>query len=205
LHSGEEQQFAQLDDAARWQFICSRVALKDAARLFITNHSGWLVHPAQLLIEHSPSGRPELSVPEGWPVPAVSVAHSESAAIALAGACDVGIDLEPVDRDTAKILGEFAAAEEIELIESLCQQQPDEAWPTRLWCAKEAVAKVLGIGLQGRPKDFCAIDVSETSQILIDHAPSGQRYAVNTVRINQFVVAYTSAESLIFDPVSTAH
>ncbi len=59
------------------------------------------------------------------------------------------------------------------MIRTLSQQQPDFAWPNRLWCAKESVGKILGIGLDGRPKDFQSIDADETGNLLIIHQPTG--------------------------------
>ena len=124
--------------------------------------------------------------------------------IAVSADVEVGIDLEPIDRDVHSILSQFATPDEIELVNSFSAQQPDEAWPTRLWCAKEAVGKVLGTGLGGRPKDFTAVELSPEGRLLMHHVPTGSTYVVTSVRVNEFVVAYTSALALVADPVPAA-
>jgi hypothetical protein len=82
------------------------------------------------------------------------------------------------------------------LIEQLASVQPQEAWPTRLWCAKEAVSKLLGTGLQGRPRDFVARDAEGDGRLLIEHAPTGKQFVVYTAWIEEYIVAYTSADGV---------
>ena len=105
----------------------------------------------------------------------------------------MGIDLEPLSRDVAAILGEFAKGAELETIQNCVRQQPDEAWPTRLWCAKEAATKLLGTGLGGKLFDLQLQAIEPDGQLQLRHLPSSQTFAVRTVRDADSVIAYTSA------------
>jgi phosphopantetheinyl transferase len=109
--------------------------------------------------------------------------------VAIASDFVVGIDIEPVGRDTQDILPFFATEEEIALVDALASASPDAAAATRLWCAKEAVAKALGTGLQGRPRDFEALAVEENGDFLIQHSPSGERLVAHTFAVGSFIIA----------------
>jgi phosphopantetheinyl transferase len=89
-------------------------------------------------------------------------------------------------------LSEFASGGEVELVERLAEACPEDCPSTRLWCAKEAMAKALGTGLQGHPKDFEAL-AEEDGAFLMRHRPSGERMVVHTARVGPFLVALTSA------------
>ena len=71
-----------------------------------------------------------------------------------------------------------------------------------MWCAKEAASKALGTGLQGRPKDFVALDAIAEGQLMIEHVPSGRRFAVFTGQVGEFIVAYTSMAEQVERPVT---
>jgi phosphopantetheinyl transferase len=192
-------------DHLRWQSACSRMASKDAARLWMgRQHKNEGVHPAALIVEHDDTGRPTVWSEDQQPTPKISVAHSGTTAIALASEFDVGIDIEPADCDVQAILDHAATSAEIALIESMATLQPTESWGVRLWCAKEAVGKVLGKGLHGRPKDFVAIDINESGQLLVEHEPTGARYVVDSVRFNDMILAYTTASALVAEPLPLA-
>jgi phosphopantetheinyl transferase len=148
-------------------------------------------------VAHDERGRPYI-VPVGdAAVPWVSLSHSEGTVIALASHEPVGIDMEPLTRGTRDILSHFATDEEQKHIDDIRVRRPDEVWETRLWCAKEAVGTLLGIGLGGRPKDFQAVDIDEGGQLLILHVPTGHRFCVQTLQIDDMIVAYTSSNVVV--------
>jgi phosphopantetheinyl transferase len=125
--------------------------------------------------------------------------------VAVASGEPVGIDIEPAMRDTPNtILPEFATPEEIALVGDLAVDLIDGTAATRLWCAKEAVSKALGTGLQGRPKDFEAIAAEADGSFLIQHNPSGERVIAHTHQIGEFLVAYASAPADGGGPVPAA-
>jgi phosphopantetheinyl transferase len=132
-------------------------------------------------------------------LPHLSLAHTAAGAVAIAADVPVGIDIEPASRDARPLLADFATALEVELVERLAQTSPEDAPATRLWCAKEAMAKALGTGLSGRPKDFEALAAEADGDFLMRHGPSGDRMVVHTARVGPFLVALTSAH----DPESS--
>jgi 4'-phosphopantetheinyl transferase EntD len=87
------------------------------------------------ILYHS-SGRPYFSTNEL----ALSISHTKDF-IALANAgFPIGIDIEQKDRDAARIINKFAREDE----KVLCTDNPKE-WYLQLWCAKEAIYKLVGI------------------------------------------------------------
>jgi phosphopantetheinyl transferase len=199
LHARELAEYRALEkDARRRQFLAARAAAKDAIRLWWARKhgAGELPHPSTLVIAHDAAGRPILEADDGMTLPGLSIAHTEAGAVAIAADVPVGIDLEPATRDAQAILSNFATAEEAALVEELASACPDGTAPTRLWCAKEAVAKALGTGLQGRPRDFEALAVESNGEFLVQHGPTGERVVAHTALAGPFVIAWAAlAES----------
>jgi len=192
LQGHEVEEFMAIaDPQQRRRVLCSRIALKDAARIWWTRtYGGELPHPAAFILKHDDQGRPWLEPrAEGRP-PCVSLAHTDEAAVALVSPEPVGVDVEPVGRPVRRLLPEFATPAEIAILENLMAAQPDEAWETRLWCAKEAAAKLQGSGLQGRPKDFEATEIDPSGRLLVRHTPAGECFPVQTCLVDRCVVAY---------------
>ena len=87
------------------------------------------------ILYHS-SGRPYFSANEL----ALSISHTKDF-IALASAVfPIGIDIEQKDRNAARIINKFAREDE----KVLCTANP-KGWYLQLWCAKEAIYKLVGI------------------------------------------------------------
>jgi acyl transferase domain-containing protein/phosphopantetheinyl transferase len=194
LHSSEMSSFwkASSKDQRR-QIVASRAAAKDAARVWWARKYGTpMPHPAEFCIGHDALGRPYLE-PDCDPLlPQISIAHTKAGAVAIAADVPVGVDLEEAARDTRPILPEFATGDECIRINQLAEAYPREAFETRLWCAKEAAAKALGTGMQGRPKDLEAIECDDEGVVLIQHEPTGERLVVYSVRVDRFIVACTA-------------
>ncbi len=192
LHTQELAEYQAIDKTARRrQFLASRAAAKDAIRLWWSRRYGEsaLPHPSLFIIAHDAAGRPYVKTEEESALPELSIAHTEAGAVAIAADVPVGIDIEPATANTPDILSSFATEAEMVLIEEMVNASPDSAGPTRLWCAKEAAAKALGTGLQGRPKDFEVLAVEEDGSFLVQHGPTGERLTVCTVQVGSFIVA----------------
>jgi acyl transferase domain-containing protein/phosphopantetheinyl transferase (holo-ACP synthase) len=161
LSSEERGEWRDLDAAERrlHRWLFGRACLKEAVRHWVFKLTGELLYPADIVVRHDGSGAPSV---DGWwvgevvPAPAVSLSHSRGrafAAVAGPGRA-IGVDVTSVDEVSSPDLIEGALAEsEREAIRRFSEEERRER-VARLWCAKEAAAKVLGTGLLGRPEAF---------------------------------------------------
>jgi acyl transferase domain-containing protein/phosphopantetheinyl transferase len=189
----------------RLEWLLGRVVAKDALRVFLAEHHGIRLSPADVEIIPDEHGRP---VPGGaWTadvprVPILSLSHAAGVAVAVVGdgnsAAGVGVDLEHAGRlkDGAEELA-FTSSEQ-GLLASVADSR-QESWPLRLWCAKEAVAKALGLGLVGGPRALVAAhldSVSGTVQLRLSGemalrfpAVDGRPLLAHTTRERDVIVA----------------
>ena len=113
----------------------SRAAFRAAAAAWrhAYGEAPWL----EAAIAHDADGAPLVAGHAG--APGISIAHARGlagCAIAAPGARCPGIDCEPLDAPAAAALRELS----VQTGESALPWS-DEAWPLRLWCAKESVVK----------------------------------------------------------------
>ncbi len=190
------EEIAAMDEmmgVRRRQFLLGRVAAKDAVRAWVAGGAeNPMLHPAQIELDHEPAGRPVVVPQAAMPDPPhLSISHTDNVAVALAGPTPLGIDIEPLSRQTEQILADFARPEEIALLDPLRSAQPDEAWPTRLWCGKEAAGKALGTGLNGQALDYQLTAASPDGRMTIVHRPTGQELTATTLRDGDAILAYS--------------
>ena len=196
LNAAERAGYAGMSPLAQRQWIMGRVAVKDAVRNLLWRSGAGKLYPGQVTVGNDEAGRPWARGPEGEAY-AVSLAHSGSvaAAIAVPGDGTVGIDVEPVtDRGPAVVDTALTPAER-ELLDRLPGTDRAEAF-TRLWTAKEAVAKALGGGLAGRPRAF-VVTGADAAGCTVE-PPGGGAYRVHQRRIDgpdqPSVVAWTTID-----------
>jgi phosphopantetheinyl transferase/acyl carrier protein len=183
----------------RLEWLIGRVVAKDALRVFLMERHGLRLAPADVEILPDENGRP---VPAGaWTrdvpaIPVLSLSHASGVAVAVVAeggsASGVGVDLEHAARmndsieDLAFTTGEHALLAAI-------AERAEESWPLRLWCAKEAAAKALGLGMAGGPRGLVAdrLDpVSGTVELHLSGEMAARFPAVN----GQTLVAHTTRE-----------
>jgi phosphopantetheinyl transferase len=152
------QEFEQYDaknprDQRSW--LLGRIALKDAVRQWLWDRGHGNLYQIEIAVDHDAAGRPQVSGPFGEDL-RVSVSHKQGMAVAMvAEGEDVGIDLERIEpRDEAFVRTAFVDTE----LALLPAAERDE-WLTRLWVAKEAVGKLRGTGLGGRPRDLVLTEI----------------------------------------------
>jgi phosphopantetheine--protein transferase-like protein len=63
----------------------------------------------------------------------------------------VGIDIEIVEPRNKEFLDVAFTSHELDLLK---EKDTDPEWVARFWVAKEAYSKMLGLGLQGNPKQY---------------------------------------------------
>jgi acyl transferase domain-containing protein/phosphopantetheinyl transferase len=159
----------------RREWLFGRAALKEATRLWVAEQTGHLLHPTDILVGHDAQGAPVVG--GAWcdnliAAPRVSLAHNANTCLAAitAPGQPVGVDLEALGRiQQPKLMVESLAPQEQHWVQNLSGPALDERL-LRLWCAKEAAAKFLGTGLQGRPADFVVVAADAACEkLLVQH------------------------------------
>ncbi len=191
----------------RVDWLIGRIAAKDAVRALIERRSGVAPCPADLEIAADEQGRPFVRGP--WAdrlgaMPALSITHAAGVAVAVAGpaGCRLGVDVEPIGRATADLVVAFDEDEQELLATVGAGAEPNE-WPTRLWCAKEAVAKALGTGMIGGPRSLVARAVDpRTGSVRIALAGALARWAEGRADLPRDLYATTAREGELVVAVS---
>jgi phosphopantetheinyl transferase len=141
------------------EWLLGRACIKEAVRYWIFKETGTLLYPSDIVVLHDELGAPHV---DGWwngdviEAPEVSLSHDSRLSLAAVTAPyrPVGVDIEHIGRfkSTDLIEGSLAARERA-LLKGLVGHDLSEK-VLRMWCAKEAAAKYLGIGLKGNPEEF---------------------------------------------------
>ncbi len=185
LSFDERNEWRELDGNIRKkrEWLLGRACIKEAVRYWIHQQTGKLVYPADIIVLHDEYGSPyvdgewnnTLTAP-----PEVSLSHDRQLSLAAVTTPDrpVGVDVEHIGRTRHPDLIEssFTSNERISL-----QGFADSALSEkvlRIWCAKEAVAKYMGLGLQGRPEKFEVAFLDDSWEI------AHVRYAEYVVEVN---------------------
>jgi phosphopantetheinyl transferase len=196
LQAGEMIEF---DAKARYpqrqlEWLLGRIAAKDAARAWSARTASMDLadldlHPAAFAIRNDPHGQPVVTAwPAPTPVPHISIAHSHGVAVAIAAGAPVGIDIERVAERDAHWLASFTTEGERRQLAAYGDLERVD-WITRLWCAKEAFGKRLGLGVDRSAQDFEARAWADDHSLHMRHAPDGACADVRTLRDGDFIVA----------------
>jgi acyl transferase domain-containing protein/phosphopantetheinyl transferase len=176
LSRREREQFRsfQGSDRRRVEHLLGRVAAKDAVRQLVRRVYGIQVCPGDVEIGVEEGGRPVVLA--GWwcqtlpGPPRISIAHTGQMAVALAAAAeagvDVGVDMEGLRDWNERSLESLFTAEERQSLAALAVDDP-QAWPTRLWCAKEAAAKALGLGVGADPGRYRVAAIGQDAGLVL--------------------------------------
>jgi acyl transferase domain-containing protein/phosphopantetheinyl transferase (holo-ACP synthase) len=161
----------------RREWLFGRIAVKEAVREWVAQQTGTLLYPSDVVVAQDAHGAPFVA---GWwtdgliAAPQVSLAHD--ATFALAAVCAderIGVDLEAYGRiREPRLVHDALAPVEQALLQGLEAASRDRAL-LHLWCAKEAAAKCLGLGMQGRPHDFVVDAADDALEALRVSHPQG--------------------------------
>ncbi|WP_110180681.1 4'-phosphopantetheinyl transferase superfamily protein [Nocardioides solisilvae] len=158
LGVAERADYAGRNPRAQRTWLLGRIAAKDAVRREVLERGLEPLFPVEVQLRNEESGRPVVTTSTGLDLQ-VSIAHSGSLGVALASVgTPVGIDIELVAERSAIFEAASLSADEHELFVRTSGGDRDREL-TRWWAAKEAAAKALGTGLQGRPKGFEVLEV----------------------------------------------
>jgi acyl transferase domain-containing protein/phosphopantetheinyl transferase (holo-ACP synthase) len=179
----DERERAEYDAAPprrKSPWLLGRMALKDAARAWLWERGHGPIFPIEIEVESDAEGRPRVRVPGDADLRA-SIAHKEGLAVArVAEGHDVGVDVERIEARGADFEETALADAERALLPSADR----DAWVTRFWAAKEAVAKARGTGLGGSPASL-PIERVDGERLVVD----GE--VVETRREGDLVLAFT--------------
>jgi acyl transferase domain-containing protein/phosphopantetheinyl transferase (holo-ACP synthase) len=152
LSRQEREAFRRLGESgvSPTEWLTGATAAKDAVRMFLKAHHRLDVYPADIEIGRDEDGGLE---PQGsWTrgvseVPAVTLAHSNGVAVAIARPRtergQLGVELLAKDQPSSGFAAAAFSRDEQELLASLPASAREE-WSMRLWSAKAATAKALG-------------------------------------------------------------
>lgn len=149
------EELAELDSIPspkrRLDRLAGRVAAKRALGAHFSVEWGLKVPPTDIVLSNDEDGRPVLERPlgsSGRP-PSFSLSHSAWGGVCAVGAWGrrVGVDLESVVPRPREVLAFVAAPDELHAV-----PEADPQAQARLWTGKEAVLKLLGLGLDADPK-----------------------------------------------------
>ncbi|MDF1669262.1 MAG: beta-ketoacyl synthase N-terminal-like domain-containing protein [Roseovarius sp.] len=159
LADDEQAQAAQMAeygaDADRWKhWSLGRLAVKRAARDYFADHAITLQN-SDISVAKTENGAPFIHLPaQGMQLAGTSIAHSGGVAIGAVAAAPwrIGVDFELPERirEPANFIDAILSERE----GAQLPVRPDADTAVMLWSIKEAAAKTLGIGLQGRPQEF---------------------------------------------------
>ncbi len=195
LHASEMSAFEALtgNSVRRLQWLLGRVAAKDAVRAWLARRSGGeMLHPASFVIHNDLERAPYVAdIPRHTVLPFISISHSGDCAIAIAHEHRIGVDIERIEQRDERFVETFTTPAERGLIDGVPLSERD-AFVTSIWCAKEAVAKCVGTGVDGAPQAFEAIQVYGDGRMAVVQRGNNHTFLVCTVRGQDYMMALAS-------------
>jgi phosphopantetheinyl transferase len=168
LNEREREFWYQLPEKGqrRTDWLLGRIAAKDALRQWVKQTLNLEIAPVDIEILSTQLGKPIARFPSLeiiGNIPDISISHSRGYIVAVLGQpnMNIGIDLERLNYIRHDDWFSYAfTKQELDLL----PQPHTLAAVIGLWCAKEAVAKALGTGLQGNPNNLLITHYSRDGQ-----------------------------------------
>ena len=201
LNHKERQFFSNLGKSKnrQIQWLMGRLVAKDAVRMFLKQRYEMELGPVDVEIAQDEYGCP---VPQGaWAkeikaVPALSLAHTNGIAVAIAGyqnaGQNVGIDIEEIHSLEQGFEAMAFAPKEVELLDSVTESARQQ-WVFRFWSAKEAAAKALGRGLAEGPQSL-AVQTLDVKTGIVKIALKGKLAEEFSDLARTAMIVYTGQE-----------
>lgn len=137
------------------RFCASRLLLREV----LGRHLG--MRPGDLQLEKAPGGKLTVVLPPGSPPVFFSLSRSgDFCTVALSGSAEVGVDIEKtrVFPDWPAVARAWLSKGERSAITALVGENSRAEAFFRLWCAREAAAKALGLGLALDPRSAGSLE-----------------------------------------------
>ncbi len=147
------------DPRSRTEWLMGRVALKEAARAWVSATTGHRLYPADLPVWIDERGSPHIDGPwQGYlpSAPEVSLAQAGGSSLALAAPPGMALGLAlgwPAGTSGSEWRAQRLSASELDALQTLAPEDR-EAAALALSCAREAAANCLGITLDGHVEDL---------------------------------------------------
>jgi malonyl CoA-acyl carrier protein transacylase/phosphopantetheinyl transferase (holo-ACP synthase) len=151
--------------------LWGRIAAKEAARRLWLDRGAPPVFPADFSILPDQHGRPILrsrAEPNRVDLPAISIAHTEGVAVALASidpSARIGIDVERIVERSSSFEAAAFSPNERALLDRRGGNRAE--WIARLWCAKEAAAKATGFAMIAGPSSVEGVALETDGTIAV--------------------------------------
>lgn len=152
LNSQERKHYNSLYPNQAIDYLISRIALKDGVRKYIRKEEDTeFLFPIEPSVRYDEHGKPCLYGHEKLEGIEVSIAHKGSEAVVIVSDKPAGIDIEKIEARNKEFMDVAFTPHELDLL----KEKGNEAeWIARFWVAKESYGKMLGLGLQGNPKQY---------------------------------------------------
>jgi phosphopantetheinyl transferase len=134
----------------RRPYVISRVAIKDAVRIYLMEKYEKKTYPIEIAIDHDEKGKPVAKGLDELKGLEISLSHKGNESVALVSDKPVGIDIELIEERSPAFMDMSFTERELALL----KEREQAEWTTRFWTAKEAYGKMLGVGLEGNPKKY---------------------------------------------------
>jgi malonyl CoA-acyl carrier protein transacylase len=172
LHEKEITKHQSLKvDKRRNEWLAGVIAAKKAIKKIYPETQYKLFY-----IEKDKLGKPIITIDGAKKPLNITITHSNGYALAAASEKEtIGIDLEKIENFSSALVDELLDNSEKELIQKTKGEIASDLI-TKIWTAKEAVTKVLGVGLN---IDLHALRISEVEDELISIVLDAQRVADN--------------------------
>jgi len=161
LTQDEIQSHDSLPPRRKRDWLAGRIAAKDAVRHYLfEDGSKPSIFPKELQIKNNEKGQPQVFNHINTVLAddlSLSIAHKNRIAVSIASDKPVGIDIEAVEPRDKSFEKMVFTDQEMRLL----PEDNRDYFIALFWAAKEAVGKMHGVGLQGRPKDLVVTEINE--------------------------------------------
>jgi len=145
----------------------SRLVARAFVRKVLASYDG-SVRAREIAFEVGARGKPRVGAPVAAAGRAFSVSHCDGLiAVCVSASGEVGVDVEDENRrvgsDVMRLARRWLSAREVDYLLGAEDADARARAFMRLWCAKEAYVKALGLGIAGRPFREFDVDLGRAS------------------------------------------